>query len=104
MDDVQRAANKANELGRQSLGQYGPLYVNNTSDITGSFVAIQMVTDTVFLSISTTFSGGASDNDLGQALDCCTDTVPATFPAGFILYGPFTNFALTSGSVIAYRA
>jgi hypothetical protein len=105
LDDAQRAANKANELSRQALGQNGLLYVNDTATYSGNFVAIQMVTDTVFNGIETTISGpGVADAGLTQALDCCTDTVAATFPAGFILYGPFITFNLVSGSVIAYKA
>ena len=105
LDDVQRAANKSNEIGRQALGQNGAVYVNDGSTIIGNFVAIQMVTDTIFSGINTTFSGLDSvDPGLLQAMDCCTDTTPATFPAGFILYGPFIGFNLTSGSVIAYKA
>jgi hypothetical protein len=92
-----------------SLGQRGLIYVNNTSATFGNYAAIQMVTDTIFNSISlaTTPNGATScfaDPDLSQAFDCCTDTTPATFPAGFILYGPFVCFVLLSGSVIAYKA
>jgi hypothetical protein len=92
-----------------SLGQRGLIYVNNNDQIIGNYAAIQMVTNTIFASISlaTTPDGAttcASDIGLSQAFDCCTDTTAATFPAGFILYGPFVCFGLTSGSVIAYKA
>jgi hypothetical protein len=92
-----------------SLGQRGLLYVNINTTIFGNFAAIQMVTDTIFNSISlATTPNGATQGfcaaELDQACDCCTDTTPATFPAGFILYGPFVAFSLFSGSVIAYKA
>lgn len=88
-----------------SLGQRGCVYVNDDSDVVGNFAAIQIVTDTVFNSISTVFSGVENpDTNLSEALECCSNTTPATFPAGFILYGPFVRFALFSGSVIAYKA
>ena len=90
MDDVQRAANKANELSRQALGQNGFYYDNSAGDtITGPFVAIQCTQETTF----NTLNGTNLNGDL-----------PITVPAGYTIYGYFTSFVASAGGVIAYYA
>lgn len=92
MDDVQRAANKANELGRQALGQNGFWVDASGGDtITGPFVALQCLTTAEFSSlVGTNLQGdGISGNSL---------------PAGTIIYGYFTSFTTTTGLVVAYYA
>jgi len=97
-----------------SIGQLGAILVNDTTAVVcgitgGTFVAIYMLTDTVFngsaggltSSISQTFlddteTSTAVDGDAGTAID------GITFPAGMTLYGRYDGFTLASGSVIAY--
>jgi hypothetical protein len=92
MDDVQRAANKANELGRQALGQNG-FWVDNGSNniITGPFVALQCLSAVEFSILAGTNLQG--DGISGNSL-----------PAGTIIYGYFTSFQTTTGLVVAYYA
>ena len=87
-----------------ALGQRGCVYALPGVDIIGNFAAIQIVTDAVFTVITTTFSGENADPDLGEMMDCCTNSTAPTLPAGFIIYGPFTKFNLLSGTAIAYKA
>ena len=96
--------------GNLALGQAGSIFLNasNTDTVTGSFVAIQFITDTVFNASSglvsiqdTLFPNSASgatgiDSD-GDAVDS------ATFPAGMTIYGRWTQIILVSGSIIAYK-
>ena len=95
-------------------GQMGSILVNDTTAVTcgvtaGTFVAIYMLTDTVFASGAGGLSSAISqsllddtetstniDADAGTAID------GITFPAGMTLYGKYSGFTLASGSVIAY--
>ena len=95
-------------------GQMGSILVNDTTAVTcgvsaGTFVAIYMLTDTVFDSGAGGLSSAISqsflddtetstniDADAGTAID------GITFPAGMTLYGKYSGFTLASGSVIAY--
>ena len=95
-------------------GQMGSILVNDTTAVTcgvsgGTFVAIYMLTDTVFNSGAGGLSSAVSqsflddtetstniDADAGTAID------GITFPAGMTLYGKYNGFTLASGSVIAY--
>ena len=95
-------------------GQMGSILVNDTTAVTcgvagGTFVAIYMLTDTVFNSGAGGLSSAISqsflddtetstniDADAGTAID------GITFPAGMTLYGKYSGFTLASGSVIAY--
>jgi hypothetical protein len=92
MDDVQRAANKANELGRQALGQNG-YHVDGSegSIVNGSFVALQCITEVTF---ATVVGSNLSGDTLSSFI----------LPAGTILYGTFTSFSTSAGVVIAYKA
>ena len=72
----------------QQSGEYGGIYVSGTGANTGNWIEIQMLTDTVFTSITsniTSFPTGV------------------TISAGTRVNGTFTAFALTSGTVIAYH-
>jgi hypothetical protein len=95
-------------------GQMGSILVNDTTAVTcgvtaATFVAIYMLTDTVFASGAGGLSSAISqsflddtetstniDADAGTAID------GITFPAGMTLYGKYSGFTLASGSVIAY--
>jgi hypothetical protein len=74
-----------------SLGQRGFIYVGDTTETPGNFAAIQVLSDSVFSSLS------ALSSTIGGL-------VGITLTAGTIIYGPFTAFTLTSGKVIAYKA
>ena len=97
------------EAQNAGLGQAGSIFLNssNTDTITGNFVAITFLADTVFNSTSglvssddTSFpnsqSGATSIDSDGDAVDS------ATFPKGVTIYGRWTQIILASGSVIAY--
>ena len=95
--------------GNLALGQAGSIFLNasNTDTVTGSFVAIQFITDTVFNSTSglvaaedTLFPNSQSG---ATGIDSNGDAVGSTtFPAGMTIYGRWSQIILVSGSVIAY--
>jgi hypothetical protein len=93
LDDVQRAANKANELSRQALGQGGAVVSDGVA--TGNFIAIQCITNCIFDSLTT---NSASFN-FSFFVDSGT-----TIPAGTIIYGSFTEIGSIGGVYIAYKA
>ena len=73
------------------FGMNGATVETGTTAITGgNFIAIQVIEDAVFSTLTMT------DYD-GDAL------TSVTFPAGFVIYGRCTAFTLTSGKVIAYK-
>jgi hypothetical protein len=77
------------------LGEYGWLVVTDAVAHSGTvWCAITMLSGTVFATI------GLSAKDTSIAGTWAS----AAFPAGLTIYGGFTDFTLTSGSVIAYRA
>ena len=97
------------EAQNAALGQAGSIFLNtsNTDTITGNFVAITFLTDTVFNSTNglvssddTSFpnsqSGATEIDSDGDAVDS------ATFPKGVTIYGQWTQIILASGSIIAY--
>ena len=71
-----------------SMGCGGFGLVTSTAAQTGNFVALQIVSSTVFTSIT-------GNNITGTWSG-------TTIPAGTVIPGPITGFQLTSGSVIAY--
>jgi len=78
----------------KSFGEAGSVFCKTTTPVTAppniAFHAIQMVSDTVFSSLS----GGSitGESILGTSI-----------PSGQVIFGTFTGFTLTSGAVIAYK-
>jgi hypothetical protein len=92
LDDVQRAANKANEIARQALGQNGAVVLSGSANVSGiNFVAIQFLSST-----TVTVLTAPSITGVGSLL--------TTIPAGVTIYGNFTAITITSGLLIAYKA
>ena len=81
-----------NDLYERGTGLNGGKYIADTvAYIPESYeelYAIQVLTATVFTTIDGNITG---------------DIVGAIIPAGFILYGVFTEIELASGSVIVYN-
>ena len=77
----------------QTVGNFaGAVYESGTTAITGQkFSAIMALTATVFASL--TAPDWSGDSFASMAL-----------PAGATIYGNFTGFTLTSGSVVAYKS
>lgn len=76
----------------RDLGAYGGMIVTSAVAVTGTWMAITCLSGTVFATLTElgfTRSGGIAS---------------AVFPAGSTIFGAFTNFTLTSGSVRAYNA
>ena len=97
------------EAQNAGMGQAGSIFLNasNTDTITGAFVAIQFITDTVFnasrglVSIQDTLFPNSASGATG--IDSNGDAVGSTtFPAGMTIYGRWSQIILVSGSVIAY--
>lgn len=74
-----------------ALGQRGFIFVNDTNPVTGNFAAIQVINGATLSALS------ALDSTVGAL------ATTALFN-GTVIYGPFTGFTLSSGSVIAYKA
>ena len=79
------------EAQNLALGQNGAVIIDGTDAITGPFIAITALEDSVV---------DTSECDVTWL----SGTVPATFkiPASGTIYGQFASIELDSGSVIAY--
>lgn len=79
------------ESQNHQLGQKGAIIIDGTAEISGPFIALTALEDTVV---------DTSECDVTWL----TATIPATFkiPAGATIYGQFASIELDSGSVIAY--
>jgi len=82
-------ADKAAKALESGIGKCGGQLIAPSAVTTGNFVAITIITNTVF----TTLTGSIANVDN-------TDT----YPAGITLFGNFTTVTLASGIVIAYTA
>jgi uncharacterized protein YcgI (DUF1989 family) len=75
-----------------ALGQVGSVFIDDTAQHTGDFVAITAIEDSVVdVSRCTNIAETMEDAD-----------VDFTIPAGLTIFGRFSVFCLTSGKVIAY--
>jgi len=72
-------------------GEYGGDIITTTGAVTGTWFAITCMSGTVFATL--TELGVTRTGTIGSML----------FPAGVTIYGAFTNFTLTSGSVRCYK-
>jgi len=75
------------------LGAFGGKHVTTTTAQTGTWFAITCFSATVFATL-TEIGGEVQDGTTGSIV----------FPAGITIWGAFTNFTLTSGSVRAYAS
>ena len=76
----------AHEALNVQLGMYGSVIVNSTTPVTGSFVGLQFITNTVITSIIAPYLTLQSGSISG-----------ITFPAGTTLYTVFSAVKLSSG-------
>jgi hypothetical protein len=91
MDDVQRAANKSNELSRQTLGLSGSTVLSGTGTASdGPFVAIQILKDTSISAITAPGINGSA-------------SLATSINAGSIIYGDIRSVTITGGLLIAYK-
>lgn len=82
-----------------SLGQRGCVCIYDNATATGNFAAVQCITDNIFLTLDTV-QGIGLNSPFYPLIDG-----GVTFPAGTIIYGPFTE-VINSGSqaAICYKA
>lgn len=76
-------------LVKQPARFYGSVTETGTTAVVGQFSEIHCITATTFSTLT----------DLTGTGDAATGFA---YPAGFVLYGNFTAFTLSSGSVRAY--
>ena len=91
------------EAQNAALGQAGSVFIDDTDQHTGIFVAITALVDAELdvsdcTNIANTMVDGA-DGTKGAS----TMTTDFTIPKGVTIYGRFETLSLGGGSVIAYR-
>jgi hypothetical protein len=86
------------EAGNASLGQAGAKFIKDTEEHTGTFVAITMLEDTIF----TTLTPDDTVNGYGVGSYNGNNMSGETIPQGVTIYGRWTTVDLASGLVIAY--
>jgi len=94
LDDVQRAANKANEIARQALGQNGAIVLSTANPTAPSdmYVSLTVLTATIIASI--TAPGITNSSSL----------TAVSLAAGTVIEGDIRAVTLTSGLSILYKA
>jgi hypothetical protein len=75
-------------------GLSGGVYIGGTSATTGDWLAIQVLADAKFV----TLTGNLAD------IANATEASAPVIPAGTVLFGKFTAIDLHSGRIIAYTA
>tara|TARA_R100001082_G_C4331296_1_gene145753 strand:+ start:94 stop:372 length:279 start_codon:yes stop_codon:yes gene_type:complete len=80
------------EAQNASMGQAGSVFIDDTAQHTGLFVAITAIEDSV-----------VDVSDCTNIANTMEDAADFTIPAGLTIYGRFEVFSLASGKVIAYR-
>tara|TARA_R100001082_G_C4355138_1_gene156479 strand:+ start:702 stop:974 length:273 start_codon:yes stop_codon:yes gene_type:complete len=75
-----------------ALGQAGSVFIDDTAQHTGPFVAITAIEDSV-----------VDVSDCTNIADTMTDAADFTIPKGVTIYGRYSVFSLGSGKVIAYK-
>ncbi len=88
-EDILRKYN-VKAAGNIALGQSGVITETGTTALTGNFVAIQFMTDTVFTTLTETDHTG-------------DDATTLTYYAGTVIFGNFTAITLASGAVRIYK-
>jgi len=75
-------------------GLSGSRHISNTDTYTGDFIAVNVIADAKFHTLT------------GNALDSANATEGSAplYPAGTVLYGKFTAIKLHSGRVQAYNS
>ena len=74
------------------LGQNGFVFTDNTAQVDGNFTSIQVISSCRFSGIS------------ANSVSTVGNLTNYTLPQNFVLSGPITNFKLSFGAVIAYKA
>ena len=80
------------EAQNAAMGQAGSVFIDDTAQHTGDFVAITAIEDSV-----------VDVSDCTNIANTMEDAADFTIPAGLTIYGRFEVFSLASGKVIAYR-
>ena len=80
------------EAQNAGMGQAGSVFIDDTAQHTGDFVAITAIEDSV-----------VDVSDCSNIANTMEDAADFTIPAGLTIYGRFEVFSLESGKVIAYR-
>ena len=91
------SVNESNNIG---LGHAGSILETGTSAVSGKeIVAITFLEDSVF-SVLTPESG--TNLYIGNSNNNGDSTASVTFPQGVTIFGRWSAFTLSSGSVVAY--
>lgn len=80
-----------NPIEEQSFGRAGAIFESGTTAVSGSFCAVQVMSEATFSALDWPELSG--DALTGVAI-----------PTGTVIYGDIQGFTLTSGSVLAYKA
>jgi len=99
------------EAQNAAFGQAGSIFIDQaTTDedatpLSGVFVAIQFIEDTIFGTLTAETSElYPASNGTSTSVDANagSNTSGQTFPQGVTIYGRWTTINLTSGKIIAY--
>ena len=77
------------EANNAQLGQGGSVFIDDTAEHTGPFVAFIAITEAVL--------------DVSACTTNIDDAADFTIPIGTTIYGQFDSLSIDSGSILAYK-
>ncbi|QDP57633.1 MAG: hypothetical protein Unbinned3338contig1000_9 [Prokaryotic dsDNA virus sp.] len=80
------------EAQNAALGQAGSIYIDDTAQHTGPYVAVTALEDSI-----------VDKSDCTNIEDTMEDAADFTIPKGVTIFGRFEVMSLASGKVIAYK-
>ena len=82
------------------LGQAGSLMESGNSSVSATIVAITFLQDSIFTTL--TPHSELTDKTIGTTSNNGDSATTVTFPKGLTIFGKWSGFQLSSGSVVAY--
>ena len=77
------------EANNAKLGQAGSIFIDDTAEHTGPFVAFIAITEAVL--------------DVSACTTNIDDAADITIPIGTTIYGQFDSLSIDSGTILAYK-
>ena len=90
-------------IDKQSFGQAGAVYLNDTGDVTGDFCAVTSLDAATYFTTLTWAELGKSQSGSAIANHEAITGAANTIPKGVTIYGQITAVTLGAGRVIIYN-
>ena len=93
----------SSNIDKQSFGQAGAVYLNDTGEVTGDFCAVTSLDDATYFDTLTWAELGKSQSGSAITNHEAITGAANTIPKGVTIYGQITAVQLGAGRVIIYN-